>query len=634
MSRIAAVFLAIVVTGAANAAIPAWVTEAAAVPTPDSAKSSGAIVLFEATDVDVAAGYQTQFRKVVRILSPGGRKYATPRVYFDDRSTLEYFHAWAIDGVTTREYRERDAVEATPLAWGELYNDQHVKVIQTLDSPGTVVAFEYQVRRTPDAPQVIWDFQREIPVLSTSFSLTVPPSSTTEAHWFRYPAVQSTVAAPQLRYQLNNVPKVDDEPRMPPFEAVAGRVGVSIGMPAVQTWSAIGQWFSGLAEVRCAPSPQMQAKVAEIAPADKPPLERIRAIAEYVQREIRYVAIEIGVGGYQPHPAADIYKKQFGDCKDKVTLLRTMLRAAGFDSYYVIVNADRGVVDPEFATPFLFNHAIIAIRVPGGDGVYTTFDHARAGKLLFFDPTSASTPFGTLPAYEQQGSALLVLDGGGELVTLPSAPPQASQLRRHAKLVLDAGGVLSGDVEEVRSGSMAADARGILRAMSAVERARWVDNTVGLHLADAQVGNLSIENVDRSTGDVVIRYHLVAQNYITHAAELSLIRPRVLGEKADPHIADRKQTYETGGPSLQTDDFEIAVAPTLALNELPPPVSIRSEPLTYEGRSTFEGNTLRYHREFTVLQHTIPVTKIEEANHAFAKIAAAERSTAVFVEKR
>jgi hypothetical protein len=186
----------------------------------------------------------------------------------------------------------------------------------------------------------------------------------------------------------------------------------------------------------------------------------------------------------------------------------------------------------------------------------------------------------------------------------------------------------------VRSGSMAAETRGILRAMSAVERARWVDTAVGLHLTNAEVGNLSIENADRSTGDVVIRYHLVAHDYITHAAELSLIRPRVLGEKAEPHIADRKQTYETGGPSLQTDDFEIAVAPVLALNELPPPVSIRSEPLTYEGRSTFEGNTLRYHREFTVLEHTIPVTKIEEANRAFAKIAAAERSTAVFVEKR
>ncbi len=634
MIRLSSALFAIVFATAAFAATPQWVTDAAAVPTPEWAKDAGAVVLFESTEIAAGAAFDTHFRSVVRILSPAGRRYAAPSVYFDDRSTLEGFHAWAIENGTTREYRERDAIEATPLAWGELYNDQHVKVIRALDSPGVVVAFEYQVRRVQDAPQTIWDFQKEIPVLSTSFSLTVSPPWTTEAHWFRYTAVPSTVAAPQIAYQLKDVPAIEKERRMPPLEAVAGRVGVSVGMPAVQTWSGIAQWFSRLAEVRCLPSPEMQARVAAIAPATKPPLERIRAIAEYVQQEIRYVAIEIGVGGYQPHPAADIFKKQFGDCKDKVTLLRTMLRAAGFESYYVIVNADRGVVDPAFATPYMFDHVIIAIPVTASEGLYTTLEHARAGKLLFFDPTSASTPFGTLPAYEQQGQGLLVLHDGGELVTLPSAPPQASQLRRHAKLVLDASGLLSGDVEEVRSGDLAAQLRGTLQPLSAVDRTRWVDSAVGAHLVDAAVENLSIENIDRPTGDVIIRFHLVAHDYITHAGELSLIRPRVLGEKADPQIGTRKQTYETGGPSLQTDDIEIAVAPVLAMSELPPPVSIRTAPLTYESKATFDGNTLHYRREFTVLGHAIPVSGIEEANRAFAKIAAAERSTAVFVEKR
>ncbi|HEY2323270.1 MAG TPA: DUF3857 domain-containing protein, partial [Thermoanaerobaculia bacterium] len=353
MTRIASVLLAIAVTAGAYGAkpLPPWVAEAAAKPTPEWAKNAGAVVLFEATEVVAGEMFETNYRSVVRILSPAGRRYGTPSVYSNSRSKLLSFHAWAIENGTSREYGERDAIEATPLAWGELYNDQHVTVIQTPDSPGTVVAYEYRVQRRQDAPQLIWDFQKDVPVLSTFFSLTVPAPWTTETHWFHYSPVSSTWTAPLIRYQLENVPAVAKEPRMPPLEAVAGRVGVSVGMPSVQTWSDIGQWFSRLAEARCMPSPQMQAKIAEIAPAGKPPLERIQAIAEYVQREVRYVAIEIGIGGYQPHPAADIFKKQFGDCKDKVTLLRTMLRAAGFDSYYVIVNADRGVVDPAFATP-------------------------------------------------------------------------------------------------------------------------------------------------------------------------------------------------------------------------------------------------------------------------------------------
>lgn len=631
----------------AYADAPPWVTSAAARPTPEWAKNARAVVLFDSTEVFAGLGgeLRTHYRRAVRILTPAGRSFADATVFYDDRSKLSGLHGWVVDGASARDVRERDAIEATPLSWGELYNDEHVKVLRMPDAgPGKVVAYEYETRRQPEVLQTLWQFQEEIPVLATALTVSVPPNWKTETHWFHHAPVESQSAS-QAAYQLQDVPAIEHEPRMPPLAAVAGRAGVMIVPPADapvphwHSWSDLAKWFNGLADFRCTPSPQMRAKVQEIAPASASPMDRIRAIAEFVQHEVRYVAIEIGIGGYQPHSAADVFAKRFGDCKDKVTLLRTMLREAGFESYYVILNAERGIVDPEFATPYTFNHAIIAIRVPPTsaaatpDNLHTTFDHPKVGKLLFFDPTSDSTPIGTLPAVEQQGRALLVLSDGGELVTLPSAPPRASQLRRMAKLTLDANGTLSGEVEEVRSGTMAAEMRAELHPLSATERARWIDTSVGAHLTQAEVSGLSIENIDHSSSDVVVRYHLVARDYITHAADLSLIRPRVLGEKADAHIGARKQSYETGGLSLQTDDIEIAVAPELTLSELPPPVAIHLAPLAYTSEATFDGKALRYRREYTVQEHTIPVGGIDEANRAFAKIAAAERSTAVFVEK-
>ena len=61
----------------------------------------------------------------------------------------------------------------------------------------------------------------------------------------------------------------------------------------------------------------------------------MKILANYMQRNIRYVAIEVGIGGFQPHPAADVFAHQYGDCKDKATLLSTMLKQIGIDSYYV-----------------------------------------------------------------------------------------------------------------------------------------------------------------------------------------------------------------------------------------------------------------------------------------------------------
>ena len=62
-------------------------------------------------------------------------------------------------------------------------------------------------------------------------------------------------------------------------------------------------------------------------------LEKMQTLAAFVQRDVRYVGIELGIGGYQPHPAAEVFAHRYGDCKDKATLLRSMLREIGVDSY-------------------------------------------------------------------------------------------------------------------------------------------------------------------------------------------------------------------------------------------------------------------------------------------------------------
>src|SRR4029077_6561295 len=129
------------------------------------------------------------------------------------------------------------------------------------------------------------------------------------------------------------------------------------------TWKELGSWYSGLTAASRAPSPQMQAKVAEITANAPDRLAKMRLLAEYVQRQIRYVAIEIGIGGMQPHKAADIFAHQYGDCKDKATLMSAMLHEIGVDSYYVLVDTERGIVVPSFPSP-RFNHAILAIKLP------------------------------------------------------------------------------------------------------------------------------------------------------------------------------------------------------------------------------------------------------------------------------
>src|SRR5207249_6831514 len=134
-------------------------------------------------------------------------------------------------------------------------------------------------------------------------------------------------------------------------------------------------------------------------------LHKMKALAQFVQHDVRYVAIELGIGGWQPHSAADVMVHHYGDCKDKATLLASMLHEIGVDSYYVVINMERGSVGPETPANLGFDHVILAIRLPetaiADPSLIATMNHPRLGRILFFDPTNEITPFGQLRGHLQ-----------------------------------------------------------------------------------------------------------------------------------------------------------------------------------------------------------------------------------------
>ena len=170
----------------------------------------------------------------------------------------------------------------------------------------------------------------------------------------------------------------------------------------------------------------------------KSPLAKIQAIARFMQTDIRYVAIELGIGGLQPHPASEVFTHRYGDCKDKATLMSAMLQEIGVDSYYVVINSERGGVSPDSPAQIAaFDHVVLAIKLPDGlnhSSLVSTFEHPKLGKLLFFDPTNSLVPFGEIGGYLQSNYGLLATPEGGELLALPKQPPSTNGVERTGRL--------------------------------------------------------------------------------------------------------------------------------------------------------------------------------------------------------
>ena len=280
--------------------------------------------------------------------------------------------------------------------------DVRVKELQFPEAnPGSVVGFEYVQRNRPYMFENDWEFQDAVPVKTARFLLQIPPGWEFTTSWFNFPEQKPQTPAPnQVMWEIHDLPGVDIESEMPPWRAVAGWAGVKYFPrdPAMRAktsgaWKDIGVWYNELTQSRCFPPDKSQSRRTYGQHLQS--VEKMRVLTQYMQRNIRYFAVEIGIGGYQPHPAAEVFAHQYGDCKDKATLLSAMLQEAGIESYYVIIHTERGMVHPNY--PFMgFNHAILAIRVPDGvtdPSLYAIVNHPTLGRLLIFDPQMNMFPW-------------------------------------------------------------------------------------------------------------------------------------------------------------------------------------------------------------------------------------------------
>ncbi len=608
--------LALLLAPALHAAAPAWVREAAATPIPAQPSSTKAVVLLSEQSLTVQGqDVVTRRRRVLKILAPGGRDHAYAAAYFNKSGKVLSMHGWIIDAAGKEtELRERDAAEASATSF-EVYSDARVRVLSadTADV-GSLVAFEVEQREKPYEQRAIWHFQETLPVLRARFSIAA--GEPYETKWVRW-----TPAGDGPSWELRDIPAIESEPRRPESAALAGWMGVAWGPK--RTWSDVANWYASLASTQLAATPELTAKSKALADTG--------ACARFAQFDVRYVAVEIGIGGYQPHTAAEIFRNRFGDCKDKATLLRAMLKERGIDAHYVLVNTTRGATEPSFPTVAAFNHVITAVSVSRDEAKRAPagIDHPKLGPIVLFDPTSTTTPFGVLPSYLQGSRGLLVTTG--ELIDLPLHAPATNELRRTGRLTLDANGVLRGTIEETRTGTIAADFRGSLQPLTAADRTHFVESTIASHLGHHTTSDVKIEHLDDASQPLVIRYSIVATDYATRVADMLLVRPRVVGAKGEAMIdAKRKYAYVTEGPSLHVDEIEIAMPQGTALDELPKAVAVDTPHVRYTSASSFDQGVLRYRRQYEMKALEVAAAEVGKLNEVFAKINADERASAVF----
>jgi len=628
---------------------PQWMHALVSAPIPAHDEKTDAVVLY--SEINVSVQSEDKIKKTVRtaykILRPSGRGYGEIVVPFNSHEKISNFHGWCIPAQgKDYEVKDKDGMEVSlpKIEGSELVSDVKAKLLKIPASdPGNIVGYEYEREIRPFVLQDFWSFQGEIPVRESHYSLQLPTGWAYRASWINHPEVKPNEAGGQLQWAVSDQKEIRREEDMPPIDGVAGLMVVSffpqggISTSGFTDWQQMGTWYRNLISGRMDASPEIKQKVAALtAGSGVTPLGKMNRLAQFVQHDIRYVAIELGIGGWQPHAAPEVFSHRYGDCKDKATLLSSMLREIGIDSYHVSINTERGSVTPDVPAHLAFNHVILAIKLPDGlddPTLVATLRDPKLGKILFFDPTDELTPFGQIAGNLQANYGLLVAPDGGELLALPMQPSAMNGIQRKGKLTLDASGNLKGDVSEIRVGDRAWSQRWALRTVTKdSDRIKPIENLLAGSLSSFQITKASFTNLSLTDLPFGFDYSFQAENYAKNAGNLLLVRPRVIGSKAKAILETkepRKYPIEFEGPVRDSDAFEIVLPPGYEVDDVPPPVDADFGFASYHSKTEVKGNVIGYSRSFEVKELSVPVSRADELKKLYRIIASDERNTAV-----
>lgn len=384
-------------------------------------------------------------------------------------------------------------------------------------------------------------------------------------------------------------------------------------LPAVQltsfeNWEQVGRWYANLEKDRRVPSKEVRVQSDALTKGLKTDLEKVEALYDYVSTDFRYVSLSLGLGRYQPHAAGDVLHNQYGDCKDKHTLLAALLEAQGMHASAVLINSFRKL-DPDVPSPAQFNHVITLLPL-GKDEIW-------------MDTTTEVAPFRMLvyPLRKKQG--LVIAQGGiPHLEETPADPfvPDVQATEVNGKV--SESGRLEAKVHFTFRGDNEINFRTLLRR---VPSAQWKDFMDGLNKKLGVGGEVSgvIVSDPASTHEAFeIGYQISKASYVDWSKKklelklpLSQFNPAQVGndvgedtEEADSGSAE---PFKIGPPNQHLYRLKLELAPRYKAS-IPVPVTVERDYGAYQSSYKLEGNLFEAERKFSTRLAELPPSRAND----------------------
>ncbi|HET9696926.1 MAG TPA: DUF3857 domain-containing protein [Terriglobales bacterium] len=505
------------------------------------------------------------------------------------------------------------------------YREKHITVPAL--RPGDTL--EYNITNTTVtalAPNEFWlsyDFDRNIIILHETLEVNIPkdkeiklktekgydPKITTEGdrkiyHWENSNLKRKTDEELKKEYKKRRLRPDEDQP--------------SVQLTTFQSWEEVGKWYAPLQRDRIKATPELRAKALELTKDKKDPIDKVKAIYDYVAPEIRYVSLSFGVGRFQPHAAGDIFANKYGDCKDKHTLLMAMLDTIGIHTDPVLINSSRQL-DPDVPSPGQFDHVISLVTL--GD------------KHIWLDTTAEVAPFEMLSYQIREKRALWVpTNGKAQVIETPANSPVPNQQILTVNGKVNDVGTLNADVHFSFRGDSELMFRSTFRSAPETE---WKNIAGNLGLK-GDASDVKISNPTDTNTPFELSYKLSIPNFMAWSSKTPTIvvpLPQVSVPDVDDDEENQPDQIQLNGSPVECD-FKVKLeVPEKYTVGMPLPASVKRDYGVYNVKYANDKNIITAERHLTLNLRDLPKQRLGDFV-AFRRIVASDQAQQISLETK
>lgn len=577
-------------------------------------------------------------RKVVTVLNKKGDGFAFSGDFYSKESKIKDQSLLLLDqhGGEIQKFKSKHFNDRSAVSSGTLYSDDRISYADFTPQnyPYTIV-YESYVESSNTIFVRSWDPVKSYGISTESSTYIVNNPANIELRYKEQNLenfeVEKSFPGKGLKYSLKNIPAYKHESFSPSLDDLSPGLRVAlqefslVGVNGSSTtWQDFGKWqYDHLLVGRNELPPTTINKISQLVAGAGSDLEKARIIYDYVQKNSRYISVQLGIGGWEPVPASEVDQLKYGDCKGLTNYTKALLDSQNILSYYAVVygGEEKRNLDPEFPS-MQGNHVILNLPQEEGEDVW-------------LECTSQTSPFNYLGDFTDDRFVLLVKPEGGEIVRTKKYDLEENLRKTSAKIELLEDGNFTASVEQKSNGIIYGNIYGITTA-DQDDQILYYKKSWG-HLKNLNFETLDyLDNRDLQEFTEVLKFS--GERYTSKAGNrlllpLNFFIPKYYSLSAS---SDRKLPLEISRGSRDVDTFEFILPEGFVTEAIPEPVDVTTEfgsfKMNVQVKEKNNRNVLVLHRDYILKDGNWPAESVENFRKFMIQINALGNQKAVLVK--